>query len=228
MSTLQTVVNELLDSRSSISSERSVLTAITGIDASGKGYFTERLVDALQTSGVCAVAINVDAWLNLPNFRFDVSNPAEHYYHNAIRFEEMFAQTILPLRDHRSLRIAINYADETATEYRRRIFEFEDVDVIALEGTYLLKRAFQDHYDRSIWIECSFETALERAVSRAQEGLPPKETIRDYRTIYIPAQEIHFQRDNPKGVATMIVNNDARLGPVSWSKAAGCAEDLAK
>jgi len=218
MPTLGTVVNEILDARSSISSERSVLTAITGIDASGKGYFTERLVGALQTKGVCAVAINVDAWLNLPNVRFDISNPAEHYYHNAIRFEEMFAQTILPLRDHRSLRIVINYADETATEYRRRIFEFEDVDVIALEGIYLLKRAFQAHYDRSIWIECSFETALERAVSRAQEGLPPKETIRDYRTIYIPAQEIHFQRDNPKGVATLIANNDPRLGPISWSE----------
>ncbi len=218
MQTLETVVNEILDARSSISSERSVLTAITGIDASGKGYFTERLVSALQTKGVCAVAINVDAWLNLPNVRCEVSNPAEDYYHNAIRFEEMFAQTILPLRDHRSLRIVINYADETATEYRRRIFEFEDVDVIALEGIYLLKRAFQAHYDRSIWIECSFETALERAVSRAQEGLPPKETIQDYRTIYIPAQVIHFQRDNPKGVATLIVNNDTRLGPVSWSK----------
>ena len=50
MSTLQTVVDEILDARSSISSERSVLTAITGIDPSGKGYFTERLVDALQMS----------------------------------------------------------------------------------------------------------------------------------------------------------------------------------
>ena len=218
MPTLQTVINEILDAQSPIFPERSVLTAITGIDASGKGYFTERLVDALQMKGVRAVAINVDAWLNLPNDRFDASNPAEHYYHNAIRFEEMFAQTILPLRDHRSLSVVINYADETATEYQRRIFEFEDVDVIALEGIYLLKRAFQAHYDRSIWIDCSFETALERAVSRAQEGLPPRETIRDYRTIYIPAQEIHFQRDNPKGVATLIVNNDARLGPVSWAK----------
>ena len=66
------------DSGSSISPERSVLTAITGIDASGKGYFTERLVRALQTKRVCARAINVDAWMNRPNDRFDASNPAEH------------------------------------------------------------------------------------------------------------------------------------------------------
>ena len=28
----------------------------------------------------------------------------------------------------------------------------------------------------------------------------------------------YFQRDNPKAGATLIVNNDARLGPVSWAK----------
>jgi len=218
MSNLQTVVNEILKARSVISAERCVLTAISGIDASGKGYFTERLVDALKKKGVCAVAINVDAWLSLPNDRFNASNPAEHYYHNAIRFNEMFTETVLPLRNRRSLRSVINYADETATEYRRRIFEFENIDVIVLEGIYLLKRAFQAHYDLSIWIECSFETALKRAVSRAQEGLSPKETIRDYRTIYVPAQEIHFKRDNPKGAATLIVNNDSRLGPINWSE----------
>jgi len=218
MSTLQTVVDEILDARSSIPSQRSVLTAITGIDGCGKGYVTARIVDALQTKGVRAVAINIDGWLNLPNRRFDASNPAEHFYLHAIRFEEMFAQLILPLRDHRSLRIVADYAEETATEYRRHVYEFEDVDVIALEGIYLLKRAFHAHYDLSIWIECSFDTALERAISRAQEGLPPEETIRAYRTIYFPAQEIHFQRDNPKAGATLIVNNDARLGPVSWAK----------
>ncbi len=218
MATLRTVVDEILDVRSSIPSQRSVLTAITGIDGCGKGYLTAQIVDALKAEGLRAVVINIDGWLNLPIKRFDASNPAEHFYLNAIRFEEMFAQLVLPLRDQRSLRIAADYAEETATEYRRHVYDFEDVDVIALEGIYLLKLAFQAHYDLSIWIECSFDTALERAISREQEGLPPEETVRAYRTIYFPAQEIHFQRDNPKAGATLIVNNDARLGPVSWAK----------
>ncbi len=218
MPTLQTVVDQILDIRSSIPSHRSVLTAITGIDGSGKGYVTARIVDALKTNGVRAVTINIDGWLNLPKRRFDARNPAEHFYLHAIRFEEMFAQLILPLRDQRSLRIVADYAEETATDYRRHAYEFEDVDVIALDGIYLLKRAFQSQYDLSIWIECSFDTALERAISRAQEGLTPEETIRIYRTIYFPAQEIHFQRDDPKAKATLIVKNDARLGPIIWAK----------
>ena len=213
-STLQTVVDEILDARGSVPAERSVLAAVSGIDAAGKGYFTGRLVGALRDKGVRAVAINADAWLNIG--RFDPSNLPEHYYNDAIRFEEMFAGTVLPLRDRRSLRVEINYAEETSTEYERRSYEFEDVDVIVLEGIYLLKREFQAHYDRSVWIECGFETALERALARGQEGLPPDETVRDYRDIYNPAQELHFQRDNPKGAATLLVNNDARLGAITW------------
>ena len=64
----------------------------------------------------------------------------------------------------------------------------------------------------SLWIECTFATALERAVSRSQEGLPPEDTMRAYRTIYFPAQEIHLERDHPRAAATAVINNDSRLG----------------
>jgi uridine kinase len=175
---------------------------------------TTRIVNALQSTGVRAASINVDGWLNLPSRRFDPSNPAEHFYFHALRFDEMFRELVLPLRDSRSVRCEADYAEETATEYRRHMYEFADIDVIVLEGIYLLKGSFQNHYDLSYWIECTFETALERAISRAQEGLSQEETVRAYRTIYFPAQEIHLQRDNPKSTATLILNNDTRLG---WS-----------
>ena len=217
MSTLQNLVNEIMDARSLIPSHRSFLTAISGIDSSGKGYFTARIVNALQNKGLRAVAINVDGWLNLPDRRFDVHNPAEHFYLHAVRFSEMFERLIFPLRDRRSLRIEADFTEETSTEYLRHVYDFEGVDVIALEGIFLLKRAFQARYDLSIWIDCSFDTALERAISLSQVRLTPEETIRAFRTIYFPAQEIHFQRDDPKAGATLIVNNDERLGPVSWT-----------
>ena len=154
---------------------------------------------------------------NLPRKHFDRSNPAEHFYLHAIRFDEMFTRLILPLRDQRSVNIEADYLDETAAEYRRQVYKFKDMDVILVEGIYLLKRSFQSYYDLSFWVECSFNTALDRALARAQEGLSWEETARAYRTIYFPAQEIHFRRDNPKAAATVIVNNDPRLGPVGWS-----------
>jgi uridine kinase len=127
----------------------------------------------------------------------------------------MFSQLVHPLRNHRSMRVEAEYADETAAQYRRYIYDFRDIDVIVLDGIYLLKQPFQTYYDLSVWIDCTFETALERAIVRAQEGLSAEETARAYRTTYFPAQEIHFKQDNPRAAATLILNNDARLGPVA-------------
>ena len=208
------VVEKIIDARRSVPVQRSVLVAITGIDGCGKGYVTTQIVNALQARGVRTAGINIDGWLNLPQGRFSNVNSAEHFYLHAIRFDQMFAELVLPLRERRSLRIEAEYAEETATAYRRHIYEFEDIEVIVLEGIYLLKRAFQSYYDLSFWIECSFETALERAIARAQEGLPPEETVTAYRRIYFPAQEIHFERDNPRAAATASINNDPRLGVV--------------
>jgi uridine kinase len=204
-----------MDTRRSIDPRRGILTAVTGIDGCGKGYVTARIVDAIRAQGCRVAAVNVDGWLNLPHKRFDPSHSAEHFYHHAIRFDEMFSQLVFPLRDRRSVRVETDYVEETAAEYRRHIYEFDAVDVIMLEGIYLLKRAFQAFYDVSVWIDCTFETALERAIARAQEGLPPEDTVRAYRTIYFPAQEIHLERDNPRAAATLIVNNDVQLGPVA-------------
>jgi uridine kinase len=191
---------------------RSVLTGITGIDGSGKGYVTEHLAARLRERGVRVTAINVDGWLNLPSRRFSPVNPAEHFYGHAIRFEEMFAHLILPLKERRSHRLVAELADATDAEvYRRHVYEFEDVDVILLEGIFLLKRAHRDHLDLSFWIDCTFETALERALARGQEGLSPDETVRDYETIYFPAQRIHLDRDSPRGFATVVLSNDPRI-----------------
>jgi uridine kinase len=80
---------------------------------------------------------------------------------------------------------------------------------------YLLKVPYRAHYDLSVWIECSFETALARAMARSQEGLSPEETVRAYQTIYFPAQATHFERHRPYLAVDLIRINDARGGPAA-------------
>jgi len=208
---LAPVVHAIGATRARTPAERAVLVAVSGIDGSGKGYATERLARLLQARGLNAVGINIDGWLNLPHRRFSQDRPAEHFYEHAIRFDELFADLVLPLRGRRSHRVVANFAEETATRYRPHVYEYADVDVILLEGIFLLKRAHRAHFDYSIWLDCTLETALERAVRRGQEGLPPAETVRAYETIYFPAQRIHFERDRPRAAASAILANDSRL-----------------
>ncbi|HEX6850127.1 MAG TPA: hypothetical protein VF139_01880 [Candidatus Polarisedimenticolaceae bacterium] len=211
MPDLAPLTETILETRRRVSPGRSVLVALTGIDGSGKGYVTSRLARLLEEQGVRVATIGIDGWLNLPHVRFDLANPAEHFYRNAIRFDAMFRDLVLPLRDRRSLRVEADFAEETATEFRKHLHAFDNVDVVLLEGIFLLKRELRRHYDLSVWIDCTFETALERAVARRQERLPPEATVEAYRTIYFPAQQCHLLNDAPVAAATCILENDARL-----------------
>jgi uridine kinase len=212
---IEGIVDTTVQRRDVVSARRAVLVAVSGIDGGGKSYLARGIVEALRARGVRAAGLGVDGWLNLPSRRFSATDPAEHYYQHALRFDDMFAQLVWPLRDRRSLRVEVDHVEETASLYHRHTYDFTAIDVIVLEGIYLLKRSFQARYDLSVWIDCTFETALARAVARGQEGLPPAATIDAYRTIYFPAQQIHFERDAPRDAATAIVTNDPRLDSVA-------------
>jgi uridine kinase len=204
-----------------VSRSRALLVAVSGIDGAGKGHVSRRVAASLTARGLRVAALSVDPWLRLPHERFDPADPAMHFYEHAIRFEEMFETVVFPLCDRRSIRIEADAAEETATAYHRRLWEFDDVDVVLLEGIYLLRRHYRSHYDLACWLDCSFETALERAIARGQEGLGFEETVRAYRSIYFPAQEIHFERDSPRESADVVLSNDPSGRPPAGAVTAG-------
>ena len=211
MHDFQRLVDRIVGLRRRVSLRRAVLVAITGIDASGKGYCAARVDALLAERGLRTALLNVDGWLELPHRRFSAVDPARHFYACALRFDAMFATLVLPLRDTRSIRVDVEHADETASAYRARRYEYDDLDVIVLEGIFLLKRQLVGFYDLSVWIDCTFETALERAIARAQEGLSATETADAYRRVYFPAQRLHLELDEPRAAACVVVRNDPRL-----------------
>ena len=215
---IRQAVDAIRRARERVPRSRSALVAVTGIDAAGKGFVAARLGEALAAGGLRVTVLGIDGWLNLPPLRFDPARPAERFYEHAIRFDEMFATLVVPFRDARACRVLADYTDEAADAYRPHVYEFGDTDVILLEGIFLLKQGLRRHYDLSFWVDCTFETALERAVRRGQEGLPPAETVRAFRTIYFPAQRLHMAKDAPRAAASDVLINDPRLagGEDGW------------
>jgi uridine kinase len=198
----------ILERRAKSDPNRSILAGVSGIDGSGKGFVANRIVQRLLQQHIHAVVLSGDGWLNVPTGRFNPRNPAPHFYENAIRMNEMFEQLVLPLKWKRSHSGVMNFTGETATTYRSEPYAFEDVDVILLECIFLFKRRYRAHFDVAIWIDCTFKTALKRAIARRQEGLPEDETVRAYETIYFPAQRIHLRQDRPREKADLIIEND--------------------
>lgn len=202
------VIQKILDRRASISENRSLLVGVSGIDGSGKGYFAGQLEAHLAQHAIASAVINVDGWLNLPEKRFCKNALAEHFYENAVRFDEFFSELVVPLRDRRSVYLVADFVEETDRLYRQHVYNFKNVGVILVEGIFLFKSRYRKLFDHAIWIECSFSTALARAIDRVQEGLSTAKTIEAYQNIYFPAQRIHLAQDNPRSTADLILENE--------------------
>lgn len=203
---IEQLAKAIIKKKAEVPMERSMLIGISGIDASGKGFVTNKLANSLTAFNVAI--INVDGWLNLPYVRFSDADHGSHFYENALRLDELFERLILPLKQNRSINIVADFAEETADKFRAHNYKFDGIDIILLEGIFLFKLSYVGHFDLKIWIDCNQDTALQRAILRSQEGLSPDETTRAYETIYFPAQQLHFERDNPRSTADLIVSNE--------------------
>jgi formate hydrogenlyase transcriptional activator len=208
---LDSVVLRIQAVRARVPARRCALIVISGIDGSGKGWVAERLRRALLERDIGCAVIGVDGWLNPPAVRFSPLDPGEHFYRHALRLDELRTRLVEPLRARRTIRLEAELAEETAQVLRPHVYECPDLDLILLEGIFLLKREHRFQPNLSLWVDCSFETALERAIARAQEGLSPEETAHACRTIYFPAQRIHLERDDPRGAADVFLATDPRM-----------------
>jgi uridine kinase len=176
----------IIDRRRMLALEQPMLVAISGIDASGKGTLAAELTAHLREHNLEVEPVGADTWLT-PLEQLDLDrDPGGEFYRRAIRFDEMFRRI-------------------EALEAER-----PSLDVILAEGIFLFKPELRHRYDLSIWLDCGFETALERALARNQEGLPADRLIDDYRRIYFPAQETHLSRDFPIDFAGIIHPNETQ------------------
>jgi uridine kinase len=181
--------------------------AISGIDASGKGYITKLLQEELERKGYKIANINIDPWQNPLSIRLQKENAAENVYENIFRWSDFFDQLIFPLQINKKIYLQTQGIRTDADIYYPILYNFEKVDILLIEGILLLKKKYLSYYDYKIWIDCSFETGLRRAIERNVEKLDEERLINDYHTYYYPAQRLHFEKDNPLISADLVYCN---------------------
>jgi uridine kinase len=184
------------------------LVAVSGIDGSGKSTIAPALGAALTERGLHAAVITADPWHTPAPIRFNAKDPARHFYRYAFRWTELFERVIDPLRRHRSLTLSLPLLRLSDDSWHEHLYDFHDVDVVILEGIFVLRRIFRRRYNVAVWIHCSFETALRRALARNQEDRDVAQLRHDYSTVYFPAQQLHLRRDQPHAAADFILGND--------------------
>jgi uridine kinase len=188
--------------------------AISGIDASGKGFVAKHLETELIAKGLRVANINIDPWQNPIAIRLKKENAAENFYQNVFRWDDVFEQLIIPLRRTGTTQFATRLIFSHVDEYFDFAYDFRNIDILLVDAIFLFQQKFLKHYDLNVWIDCSFETGLKRALKRNAERLGKQKLREDYQTYYYPAQRYHFAKDKPKQFSNMIYCNDKLLGTV--------------
>lgn len=224
-SQLELLVEAIARKRNAVPVKRALLAGISGIDGSGKSTIAPLVVERLKARGLRTELILLDDWHNPPAVRFHPQRPAETFYEKGQRHEELFSHLVLPLKWHRRVRLEATISRQPDEIPFQHTFVYYDVDVFVFEGIFIFKRQFRTHFDFRCWVECSFDVALERALRRNQEGLPADAIVRDYQTIYFPAQRLHFEKDRPAdGVDFVFQNGSGEPANRSVDQFAGATE----
>jgi uridine kinase len=187
---------------------RTLLVALSGIDGSGKSTLASKATERLEGRGLRTARIALDPWHTTWPVRYDATDPGPHFYAHAFRFDELFERLITPLRERRSIRLTLDLIRLVDDAWVPYTYDFTDVDVILLEGIFLLRRDLRHRYDLAFWVECSFATALARALARNQEGQSEARLRDDYARIYFAAQRHHIALDAPAAHADGVIPND--------------------
>jgi uridine kinase len=208
ISTISSLTQKVLGAFANHSKASLFTVAISGIDASGKGYTAKLLQEELRNKGYNVANINIDPWQNPITVRLRKENAAENVYENIFRWDQFFQRLIFPLQDNKSIYLKTEGIRSDADVYYPLIYDYNDLDLLLIEGILLFKKKYLLHYDHKIWVDCSFETSLQRAAARNVERLTVNKLIDDYNTFYYPAQRLHFERDHPQKSADVMFNND--------------------
>jgi uridine kinase len=189
---------------------RALLVGMSGVDGSGKTQCAAEFADALRRAGLRVAVIGVDPWQAPQAVRLaTVDEPAAHFYRHAIRFDDLFARVVEPLVALRSLQLDTVGIRTDVDAWEPLVYDFDDIDVVLVEGIFLFRRDLAARFDLRIWVHCPIATALRRALGRNSERRPVGELRRDYARVYHAAQRVHFALDAPEACADFVLDNSA-------------------
>ncbi len=214
--TRQNVLNALAERIAGLSATHTARVAIDGIDVAGKTTLADELARALQARGRPVIRASIDGFHQprAVRYRRGSSSP-EGYYLDSFDYAALRDALLLPLGPGGS------------GVYRRAVFDYRTDQLLAvpdehapanavllMDGIFLLRPELLASWDYRIFVDVSFDVALERAEQRDVALCGSVEAVRmRYSERYLPAQRLYVETAHPREHADAIVHNDDPANP---------------
>ena len=191
-------------------SNRPLLVAVNGKDASGKTIFAQNLTTYLsKRTKRIVVNVSLDGFLNpsaIRNATFE--SEARGSYESAFNTKGFIDNFLEPLTGvSRVYRPAI-YDLSTDHEVISEFINADDESIFIVDGLFLFRNALREYWDVKILLEADEATLVERGARRDASVFGSYEAAKKrYLSRYMPSQTIYYEEAKPGEVADIIIDN---------------------
>lgn len=204
------VISQISDRILAVRCSHPVRVGISGITASGKSTFANKLALELKKSGRQIIRASIDSFHNPSKVRYRLGrDSAAGYYSDAHDYESIKNLLLEPLGSGGNLEYCEASLDLVRDVPLARDPKRADADaLLVVDGTFLFKAPLRDHWDFSIYLDVDADIARMRGVLRDAKSDDGKDWNLLYLRRYHAACSQYLAEWNPADFADVCVDNN--------------------
>lgn len=191
--------------------------AIDGIDNAGKTTLAAELGQELQKKNCSIIRASIDGFHRTreERHRRGTLSP-DGYFYDSFDLDALMEKLLKPLGPAGDLRYTKAVFDfRTDSPVPKTLQKAKPDAILLFDGVFLLRHELNILWDFRIFVQVSFETALDRARLRDMNLFGSvAETEKRYLERYIPGQKIYLQKVNPMHKADIVIDNNNPANPI--------------
>ncbi len=185
-----------------------IRVGIDGFCASGKTTLADALATQLRAMGRRPIRVSADDFQNPPDIRWRLgSRSPEGFYRYQINYPILRSALLEPLGPDGNLKFRSTWFDvRNSTPNVSPELSANATDVLLVDGLFLHSAPLQGCFDFTVFISTDFETCLQRALDRNQEGASNRGELAElYRVKYVPGFALYLDENHPEKRASFLV-----------------------
>jgi len=204
-----------------IKNKTPMLVAFDGVDAAGKTIFADRVNELMiQQNVLSPVRISIDTFHNPEHIRLQrgALSP-EGYFYDSFNYDAVFENIITPVKENQDFLIPGLYDYKREVRVAPKPVPITEETVVLFDGIFMHRYELFAEWDLSVFLDVSFETVLERALSRDLVLFGSEEEVRrKYMNRYMPGEKIYLEQCHPKDRADIVIDNNDFNNPeiIKW------------
>ncbi len=203
----------------SINKESPILIGVDGIDAAGKTFFAKTLQEQLiSQTNKNIILTSVDYFHYPEKHRYQKGkNSPECFYFDSYNYPVLQEKLLESFHRGKGKYITQSFDCDSNVKIEQEEKEVLQNSILIFEGIFLHRPELIHYWDFSIFLDITFETALQRNISRSiaqgnNNSIP--QIKKKYIARYMPGQELYFKLSKPKEKANIIIDNNDFLNPI--------------